>query len=433
MPTREGLKIDFLLITALEEERKALLAALPECSRKLNQSRDDIRVYYETNFPLTAGAGYRVVTMSVSAMGRVKAAIATANALQRWRPSAVLLVGIAGGINAQGVRLGDVLLADQVVDFELQKLTKPAQGPRFQVHPTDARLLEAAHNISLPWQPNPRLRPERGSSAVHFGPVATGDKVVALRPFLARLMKSWPRLLGVEMEAGGVATACFQAANPPRFLMVRGVSDLADERKGTPSVERWRHLACVVAARYAVTLIRSAPFPVSTTASRKRNVPRAVPETPSPVAPPSQTGKNGLELWSGIFSGFSFLIPKDEPSHPIVNIHLRNRLLTRSFDDVVIELRLPARIAFVKSEESGKENKPVFGRVVIPVSQPIHPGADLGIGYVKEHCDLNDLTAGMFGATQRKDELEWKITARDVPAATGTLDITWLKPAAPTD
>lgn len=99
--------------------------------------------------------------MSVSAMGRVKAAVATANALRRWRPSSVLLIGIAGGFAAQGVRLGDILIAEQVVDFELQKVKKPAQSPRFQVHTSDARLLEAAHHLPSPTTVHKATRPDR--------------------------------------------------------------------------------------------------------------------------------------------------------------------------------------------------------------------------------------------------------------------------------
>ena len=40
-----------------------------------------------------------------------------------------------------------------------------------------------------------------------------------------------PSLIGVEMEAGGVASAAFQAASRPGFFMVRGVSDVADPDK----------------------------------------------------------------------------------------------------------------------------------------------------------------------------------------------------------
>ncbi len=65
------------------------------------------------------------------------------------------------------------------------------------------------------------------------------------------------------MEAGGAASACFQAAQPPGFFRVRAVSDMADEKKSSKSVKRWRRYACEVAAAYAVGLLRSGPVPLA--------------------------------------------------------------------------------------------------------------------------------------------------------------------------
>ncbi len=72
----------------------------------------------------------------------------------------------------------------------------------------------------------------------------------------------WPALLGVEMEAGGAATAVFQTPQPPGFFMIRGVSDFADQHKGSADVTSWREYACDVAAAYAIGLLKSGPVPL---------------------------------------------------------------------------------------------------------------------------------------------------------------------------
>jgi len=227
------------------------------------------RGYYRSDMPVTFADGrmgtYNVVLTSLATMGRVPATATTSDAIRRWRPRYVLLVGIAGGVADRGVHLGDVLVSDQVVDYEQQKVTADGSQYRFQVHRADQRLLEAARNLAdTVWRPLiGKKRPERGRPVRHIGPVATGDKVVAFEPLLAELRRSWPQLVGVEMEAGGVAAAAFQAAATPGFFMVRGVSDLADERKGSATVEGWREYACRVAAAYAVALLRGGPFPPS--------------------------------------------------------------------------------------------------------------------------------------------------------------------------
>ena len=111
--------VDFLLVTALEEERDAVLDKLPGY-QKLPPFRDDIRTYFQAQLPVTFSDGetgnYRVIVMPLLGMGRVQAATATADAITRWHPRYIMLVGIAGGVAARGVSIGDILIADQTGD-----------------------------------------------------------------------------------------------------------------------------------------------------------------------------------------------------------------------------------------------------------------------------------------------------------------------------
>jgi nucleoside phosphorylase len=258
--------VDVVLITPLEEERDAVLAQLPG-ARQLPPTADDIRVYYAADLPVTfpddTAATYRVVVMPLLNMGRVEAANATGDAIRRWRPRSVWLVGIAGGLAKAGVALGDVLIADQVADYELQKLTPEKTSIRWQVHRVDPRLLGAAQNLRGDgWLACiTGLRPESGAPRRHIGAICTGDKVIA-NSLLDAYRDVWAKLVGVEMEAGGAASAAFQAAHHTGFFMVRGVSDLADAAKDSDAVDRWRAYACEVAAAYAIGLLRSGPIPL---------------------------------------------------------------------------------------------------------------------------------------------------------------------------
>jgi len=263
---REGTMkpVDFVIVTALEEERDAVLNKLAGY-QKLMPSDSDIRVYFQADLPVTfpgsSTGTYRIVVMPLLGMGRLQAAAATGDAIRQWRPRYVILIGIAGGIAARGVKLGDILISDQIVDYELQKLTPAGPEIRWEVHRADPRLVGAARNFSDEgWQKlMGTSRPGPGKPRRHIGPIASGDKVIAFSEVLVRYRDTWPKLIGVEMEAAGVATATFQAAKPPGFFMVRGVSDLADEAKGSPSVEKWRLYACDVAASYAIGLLKSGP------------------------------------------------------------------------------------------------------------------------------------------------------------------------------
>jgi nucleoside phosphorylase len=231
-------------------------------------TEDDVRVYFlselPTRFPDGSTGIYRLIVTPLLGMGRVQAAVATGDAIRRWHPRFILLVGIAGGVSARNVRLGDVLVADQIVDYELQKNAPEGLQVHWDVHQADPRLLGSVRNLSdTDWrQLVAEKRPGEGLPTRHVGPIASGDKVVACGEVLARLRDHWPSLIGVEMEAAGLASAAFQAAGRPGFLMVRGVSDLADEEKGAPHIEKWRAYACDVAASCAITLLKSGPVPV---------------------------------------------------------------------------------------------------------------------------------------------------------------------------
>jgi hypothetical protein len=64
----EDQTIDFVIVTALEEEREAMLTKLPGY-RKLAPSDADVHVYYSAHVPATFSDGstgaYRVVVLSL--------------------------------------------------------------------------------------------------------------------------------------------------------------------------------------------------------------------------------------------------------------------------------------------------------------------------------------------------------------------------------
>ncbi len=261
--------VDFVIITALEDERDAVLSFLPT-AQKQSPTEEDVRVYFygdvSTRFPDGSNGSYRVVLTCQLAMGRVEAANCANDAIRRWQPRFVLLVGIAGGIAEAGVALGDVIVSDQVIDYELQKITEAGPDVRYSVHRADPRMLGAVLNLNLQhWLERvAEQRPEPGTPKRLVGPIATGDKVVAVKALMQRYRRDWPKLIGVEMEAGGVASAAFQSASRPGFLMIRGVSDLADKRKEASQTKPWRTYAYRLAASYAMALIENGPIPSPT-------------------------------------------------------------------------------------------------------------------------------------------------------------------------
>lgn len=290
--------VDFLIVTPLEEERDALLRLLPNV-RMLPPDDRDTRVYYRSRLKLSAkdfpSAEYQLVVTALVNIGVGQAAATTADAIRRWSPRYVLVVGIAGGVRTAGVSLGDVLLADQIVDYTLQKhRAEQAMEIRWQVNPVDTGLLERARAFrSNRWHRKAAAnRPSPGTPQRHVGPIASGDQVIASDTLLSQYRAPWPKLIGVEMEAAGVARIVSQARSRAGFFMIRGVSDLADPAKDSSAVGLWRQYACDVAAAYAVDFLRSGPI-VPTDAAA---APVVRPSDPAAVsAPPMEPRRDLIE------------------------------------------------------------------------------------------------------------------------------------------
>ena len=67
--------------------------------------------------------------------------------------------------------------------------------------------------------------------SLHEGHIASGVTVGATTAFNNWLKKRDRNFLGLEMESGGVMAAVFEEVQPIRSLVIRGISDLADDRK----------------------------------------------------------------------------------------------------------------------------------------------------------------------------------------------------------
>ncbi|HYH99203.1 pentapeptide repeat-containing protein [Hyalangium sp.] len=284
--------VDFLIITALEEERAAVLTLLAG-HRLLERDGQDPHTYYEAQVrsARSDGAVYRVLVTSLVGMGPVQAATQASSAVHRWHPRHVLMVGIAGGVGSMA-ELGDVLVASQLADSTQGKQTPERRKIRWEVHRADADLLDAAFNFPHGWEDLLTLqRPGAGLPRRRIGVILSGGDVIADAQALQLHLETWDKLVGVEMEGGGVALALHNTQERPRFLMVRGVSDLADEQKGSAEVRRWREYACAVAAAYTVGLIRSGLIaPAALPVAQAPPLAAQPPALPALPAPPSFSG-----------------------------------------------------------------------------------------------------------------------------------------------
>jgi nucleoside phosphorylase len=208
----------FLIISALSVEHQAIVQRL-QVEHQV-EPFGAVRVTLKTSSMSVPG-----IAMPLPETGRINAAIATTEALHLWHPEVILVVGIAGGFESAGVSQGDILVATEILDFEHQRVKDDGAEIRWRSFVASKELMAAAVATSRQdWLHKPHKQPQ-----VHFGPLLSGDKIVASNAFANRL-RSWRSdSIGIEMEGSGVASAVRHSEG--KLLMIRGVSDLADHNK----------------------------------------------------------------------------------------------------------------------------------------------------------------------------------------------------------
>jgi nucleoside phosphorylase len=195
--------------------------------------------------------GVDCLLYSADEMGRVPAALATMQLLSNIAPRHIVVVGIAGGFESEGVEEGHLLIPLQIADLATRKIRQDEVGARPQFRPRafDAgqqviRYLNGAQFQSkkADWEQAARKEGEWPRGRV---------------PALDHLLKAWPKLKGVEMEAGGVCAAARELGNVP-VTVIRGVSDLADPLKAD---DAWRRRSMKTLATLLEFIFRDRVIP----------------------------------------------------------------------------------------------------------------------------------------------------------------------------
>ncbi|QYE37234.1 hypothetical protein KZX46_21615 (plasmid) [Polymorphobacter sp. PAMC 29334] len=177
-------------------------------------------------------------------MGRVAAAVAMSSYLAKRarKPKLVLVVGLAGGFEENNTTPGHIVIVTKVVDLALRKVDDEADRPSPHFRREDYTLQDQLmkqllsdefdkHAWSAKAAKDFDWPPDRRPS-LHCGLMASADEVVASKKWREQILDGKggePKLLGVEMEAGGVCAAAQKEGTP--VSMLRVVSDQADPAK----------------------------------------------------------------------------------------------------------------------------------------------------------------------------------------------------------
>ncbi|MFE6199123.1 hypothetical protein [Streptomyces sp. NPDC057838] len=230
---------DLGIVTILSEELRSVIDEL-----KLTRHKKPSGLYFYEGEHLAPGATLRVVATQTQSQGQRSTMAALENLRRYYRPRLMALVGIGGGIHDTHARIGNVIVSTDVVYYESRKINprgdtrrrgEHRQAPAQVVHAVNAYF--ADHGT--PARINGRMTAHADDHyEVYPGVIGSGEAVIADRASEIRtyLTTYHEKVLAVDMEAGGLSqywqeNSVHGAANPG-WIVIRGISDNADEEKG---------------------------------------------------------------------------------------------------------------------------------------------------------------------------------------------------------
>ena len=165
---------------------------------------------------LVGGIGDNVIVLRQCGIGKVNAAVGTAELIRSYAPDAIVSTGVAGGIDTS-LSVMDVVVSSSIVYHDVwcgmgceygQVQGMPA------VFATSESMCSAA--LSLNDDADNRTR-------IHAGLICTGDQFITSRDELAKIKSNFPVALAVDMESAAIAQT-FHIYGVP-FVSFRIISD----------------------------------------------------------------------------------------------------------------------------------------------------------------------------------------------------------------
>jgi len=215
-------RCDLLLVVAAKVERDAVLDAARRNGAGVSLRFGVRRTY----FTLGTVGGARVLLVqsekgSVVPGGSLQT---IEDAIDETRPSAVILLGIAFGVNPHEQELAEILVSKQLQCYEIQRIGTGSHSemkiiPRGDRVTADTTLLGRFRAATSNWTGN----------KAEFGLVLSGEKLVDNVDFRNQLTTFEPEALGGEMEGAGLYAAASE--RHVDWIIVKAICDWADGRK----------------------------------------------------------------------------------------------------------------------------------------------------------------------------------------------------------
>jgi nucleoside phosphorylase len=150
--------------------------------------------------------------------------------IEALQPAAVVMVGIAFGVDSKKQKIGDILVSRQLTSYELQRVGTTKGGRQKRIPRGD----RAHASVKLVDRFTAGLKDWPGQK-VEIGLILSGDKLVDNLQFRQQLLRFEPEAIGGEMEGAGLYAAAQRARVD--WILVKAICDWA-EHKGRNKKQR---------------------------------------------------------------------------------------------------------------------------------------------------------------------------------------------------
>lgn len=192
-----------VVLISANAEWRVIRAAYPDAHYKSTPWGE----YFEKEIPIATGA--RRVLFFHEGWGKVAAAGATQYAIDRWNPEVLINLGTAGGI-AGSVQRFEILLIQKTIIYDIRE----AMGDSAQA------IRDYSTTIDLNWLKTP--------ASVRKAVMVSADRDLVPAE-IASLRKNY-QAIAADWETGAIAYTCQR--NGKKLLILRGISDLVNEKSG---------------------------------------------------------------------------------------------------------------------------------------------------------------------------------------------------------
>lgn len=185
------------LMFAMDAEMKCFASLL----ENLQQQTLHQRTFY------TGTIGRKIVTAVVSGMGKVNAALCTADLINKFKADMILNIGISGGIDTS-LNIGDFVVGTDIVYHDVWCGNPNVYGQ--------------VQNMPAIYHSVPQLTAKL--TQYRQGLLCCGDFFVEKSEDMQKIKTNFPEALAVDMESAAIAQTCFLYDIP--LLVVRQISDV---------------------------------------------------------------------------------------------------------------------------------------------------------------------------------------------------------------